>query len=223
MWVFNEQFFSDGCQGSVGCIEKGVFIHVVRMPYPFSFQYPPKCFGNVQMRGVRGQVEKGKSSSLPIGLRFLYFIVTVDGGIVKYNKGVLVYPKRECIGKSHNFICGDALGGGEAVIPVIAVDHPEDILPWGSLGWNVYLLPGQLPAVGDIPLTDVALIGIVKINIPFTSLPFKLLQLLQFVIIELRRGNPPWVFPYTLISCANADKIRLKVTLTRCGTRSPAA
>ena len=214
MRVFNEQIFSHGSQRPVGCIEKGVFTHVVRGPYPFPFQYPPKRFGNVQMRGVRGQVEKEKTSFLPGGPQFPYFMATVDGGIVKYHKGVPAYAEGECIEKAHNFVCGDALGGGEAVIPVIAVDHPEDVQPCGSLGRDAYPLPGQLPAVGDISFgTDVALIGIVKVNIPFTFLPFKFLQLLKFVIIELRRGDSPWAFPYTLISCANADKKRLKVDL----------
>ena len=29
--------------------------------------------------------------------------------------------------------------------------------------------------------------------------------------VEVRRGFSPWAFPYTLISCANADKKRLNV------------
>ena len=31
--------------------------------------------------------------------------------------------------------------------------------------------------------------------------------------VEMRRGFSPWAFPYTLISCANADKKRLNVAL----------
>ena len=67
-------------------------------------------------------------------------------------------------------------------------------------------------SVWHIPFsTGMALIGIVERNTPVTCLSFKFLQLLYLVFVELRRGYSPWAFSYTLISCANADKKRLKV------------
>lgn len=59
--------------------------------------------------------------------------------------------------------------------------------------------------------TGMALIGIVERDKTVFCLMFKFLQLLNLVLVELRRGCSPWAFPYTLISCANADKKRLKV------------
>jgi hypothetical protein len=62
-----------------------------------------------------------------------------------------------------------------------------------------------------IPGADVTFIGILKGNAPFTFLSFKFLRLPESVPAELRRGDSPRAFPYTRISCANADKKRLNV------------
>ena len=212
MRVVNEQSFSHLRQRSVGGVEKRVRTHIVQRSNPFSFQYSPECFCNVQMRGIGRQIEEEKSSFLPDRSHLPHFMIAVYGGIVKYNKGVLTHTERECIEKTDYLVCGNTFRSGKTLIMVLAVDHSKDIEPCCYLGWNVYFLSGQLPTVGNVSLgTDVALISIIEGNSPFTFLFFKFLQLLVLIIIELRRGNSLWAFSYTLISCANADKKRLNV------------
>ena len=90
--------------------------------------------------------------------------------------------------------------------------HAKDVKSCYSLGRDEDILSIQLPSVWHIPFsTGMALIGIIERNTPVTCLSFKFLQLLGLVFVELRRGYSPWAFSYTLISCANADKKRLKV------------
>ena len=212
MSVFNEQSFSNRRQCSVGGIEKRVCTHIVQWSDPFALQYSPESFGNIQMWGIRRQIEKEKSSFFPDRPPLPYFMIAVDGGIVKYDKGVLTHMERECVEKADNLVCGNALRSGETLIIVLSVNHSEDVESCRSLGRDTYILSGQLPTVGNVSLrTDVALIGIVESNAPLTFPLFKFLQLLVLVLIELRRGDSPWAFPYTLISCANVDKKRLNV------------
>lgn len=60
----NEQSFSHRRQRSVRGVEKRVRTHIVLKSDPFSFQYSPKCFRNVQVRGIRRRIEKEKTSFL---------------------------------------------------------------------------------------------------------------------------------------------------------------
>jgi hypothetical protein len=164
------------------------------------------------MRGIRGQIEKEQSSFLPEGPQLPYFMIAVDDGIVQYDKGVFTHPERECIEKADNLVRGDTPGNGETLIMVLAVNHSEYVKPCASWGRDAYLPSRQQPTVGYVSLgADVALIGIAEGNTPLTFLLFKFLQLLEFVLVEWRRGDSPWAFPYPLISCANADKKRLNV------------
>jgi hypothetical protein len=214
MCIVNKQFFSEFRQCSIGGVEKIVCTDIVQWSDPFSFQDSPKSFCNIQMWGIWRQIEQEKSSFCPDKSQLPYFMVAMDGCIVKYNKRVLMHTKRECIEKTDNLVCGDILRSGKTFIVIIAVNHSENIEPCDSLGRDTHIFSGQLPAVGDVSLgTDVALICIVEGDTPFTFLLFKFLQLFILIRVELRRGDSPWAFPYTLISCANADKKRLNVRL----------
>jgi hypothetical protein len=103
-------------------------------------------------------------------------MIAMDGGIVKYDERVLAHMERECIKKVDNLVCGDTLGGGEALVMVLSINHPEDVEPCGSLGWDADILAGQLPAIGNVsPGTDMALVGIVEGNTTITFLSFKFL------------------------------------------------
>ena len=207
MRVVNEQPFSKFSQRPVGGIEKRVCTHIIQWSDPLPFQYSPKRFCNVQMRGIGRQIEKEKSSFLPEWAQLLHFMIAVYSSIIKYDKRLLMYTHGECIQKADHLVCGDTFRSSEALIVVLAVNHPEDVKSCGSLGYDAYLLSGQLPTVGDIPFSaNMALIRIVEGNTSLTFLLFKFLQLLALVCIELRRGCSPWAFPYTLISCAKADK-----------------
>jgi hypothetical protein len=61
MSIVNEESLSHVRQRPVGGVEKIVRTHIVLWSDPFPFQYSPNCFGNVQMRGIGGQIEKEES------------------------------------------------------------------------------------------------------------------------------------------------------------------
>lgn len=217
MRVINEQCISNRGQRSVGCVEKHVCTHIILRSDPFSFQYPPKSFRNIQMRRIWWQIENEKPSFLPYGTQLPYFIITMNRSIVEHHKRVFDYTQGKCIEEIHNLVGIDAFGGGESLILVLSVNHSENVEPCASLRGNAYILPRQLPTVGNISFgTNMALIGIIQGNTPITFLLFKFLQLFVLVLVKLRRGNSPWAFSYTLISCAKADKKRLKVKLLAC-------
>lgn len=176
MGVVNKQSFSNRCQRPVGEIEKSVCTHIVLWSAPFPLQYPPECFGNVQMRRIRRQIEKEKTSFLPDRSQLAYFMIAMNCGIIKYDKCVLTYTERECIEKADNLVCVDTLDNCKILIMVLAVNHSENIEPCGSLGRDAYLLCGQLPTVWNVSLgADVAFIGILEGNTPLTFLLFKVL------------------------------------------------
>jgi hypothetical protein len=214
MRVVNEQCISNRSQRSVGCIEKHVSTHIVLRSDPFSFQYSPKCFRNIQLRRIWWQIEKEKPSFFPYRTQLPYLFITMNRRIIKHHKRVFAYTQRKCIKEIHDLVSVDTFGGGESLIMILSVNHSENVEPCTFLRWNAHILPRQLPAVRYISLgADMALIGIIKCNTTFTFLLFKFLQLFAFVLVKLRRGYSPWAFSYTLISCANADKKRLKVKL----------
>ena len=174
MRVINEQCISNGSQRSVCCVEKHVCTHIILRSNPFSFQYPPKCFRNIQMRRIWRQIEKEKPSFLPYGTQLPDFIITMNRSIVEHHKRVFDYTQGKCIEEIHNFVGIDAFGGGESLILVVSVNHSEDVEPCASLRCNAYILPRQLPTVGNISFgTNMALIGIVQGNTPITFLLFK--------------------------------------------------
>ena len=208
----NIQSVSDVSQRSVGCIEKHVSTHVVLWPYPFSFQDSPESLSNVQMRGVWRKEEDEKSSLFPYRSEFLNPPVAMYRGVVKHDKGVLVDAEGKVVKETGNFVSRHPLRSGESFILIVTGYHPEDVEPCDSLGGDEHVLSFQLPPVWHISFgAGVALVGIVERYAPFICPTFKFLQLLDLVLVELRRGYSPWAFPYTLISCANADKKRLKV------------
>jgi hypothetical protein len=71
------QSVSDAGQRPVGGIEKHVRTHIVLRSDPFPFQYSPKCFCNVQMRGIRRQEEDEEASLFPYRPEFFYPPVTM--------------------------------------------------------------------------------------------------------------------------------------------------
>lgn len=210
--IVNTQPISDVGQGSVGGIEKHVCIYIVLGSYPLAFKYSPKRFGDVQMWGVWRKKENKEPSLLPYWPELFYPSVAMHGGIVKHDKCILADAEGKVVKETDNLVCRHSLRGGEALILVVTGYHSEDVEPCDPLGGNEHVLFLQLPSVWHIALrTGMALIGIEERYTSFFCLTFKFLQLLGLVFVELRRGDSPWAFPYTLISCANADKKRLKV------------
>ena len=213
MRVVNEEGFSDSGQGPIGCVEEGIGGLVVLRTYPLSLEYAPQRLSNVEVRRVGREVEEGKSPALPDGPQLLHEFASVDAGIVKHDDGVpFPRPEGQPVDEVRQRLVGYAAHRREALVSVVPCGHAEYVESGYLLGRDVDILTLELPSVGDVPIgADKALVGIVKVYLAFFGFVFKFLQLLGLVLVELRRGFSPWAFPYTLISCANADKKRLNV------------
>lgn len=212
MRVVNPHTISDCSQSSIGGIEKCIRTHIILRSYPFSLQYPPKRFSYIQMRGVWRQIENEQTSFLPNRSQLFNLMITMNRCIIQHHKGVFTHLKGESIKKFDNLVRVNTLGSCKTLVIILAVNHTKYVQSCASLGCNAYILPRQLPTVGNVPFgTNVTFICIVEVNTSLTLLFLKFLQLLILILVELRRGYSPWAFSYTLISCANADKKRLKV------------
>ena len=211
-YIIDMQSISNVRQCSVGGIEEHVCTCVILWSYPFPFQDSPKRFCNVQMWGIWWKEKQEKSPVFPYRAEFLNPLVPMHCSIVKHDKSLLSDTEGEIVQETDNLFCRHPLGSGESLVLVVTGDHAENIESCDPLGRNEHVLSIQLPAVWYISFrTGVAFIGIIECDAAFTCLAFKFLQLLDLVFVELRRGYSPWAFSYTLISCANADKKRLKV------------
>lgn len=212
MFEINRDSFSNISQRSVDCVEECVFRNIILWSNPFSLENPPKCFSNIQMWRIWRKIEQKESTSLPKVTQSFYFSIPVDRGIVKDNKCTFFNFERKPIQKINDFICVDTFCGRESIVSVIAVYHSEDVESMCLQGRDIDIFVTKLPAVRNISFgADMTLVGKVKIDFAVSFQLFKFLQLLSLVLIELRRGNSPWAFSYSLISCAKADKKRLKV------------
>ena len=136
----------------------------------------------------------------------------MDRSIVKNNYRFLLNLKREPVKVIHNPVCIDGFLCRKAFILISSGNHTKDIKSCGFLGWNIDILIFELPSVRYITIgTYMTFISIIKFYFTFGIKAFKFLQLLFLVWVELRWGGTPWAFPYSLISCTNAPKKRLKV------------
>lgn len=139
MDIVNFQSFPYFRQGSVGCVEECISRCIVLWSDPFSFHYPPEGFDNVQMRGIRRNVEDKKSSSFPNGTHLSDYCVSVHASIVKYDKCLFVKPERELFEEISDFDRINRLTYIEAFETVVTASHPKDIEPFGSFRWYIYV------------------------------------------------------------------------------------
>ena len=213
MGMVDEQRSADRSQRPVGCVEEGVGGQVVLRTYPLALEYAPQRFRNVEMRRIRREIEEEKPSAFPNGSHLLHDAAAVDAGVVKHDDGVSSPGSEgQPVEEVRQLLCGYAAARGEALIAVVPGRHAEYVEAGYLLGRDVDILVPELPAVGHVALrADMALVGIEEVYQAAFRLLFKFLQLPGLVLVELRRGFSPWAFPYTLISCANADKKRLNV------------
>jgi hypothetical protein len=98
-------------------------------------------------------------------------------------------------------LCVNGFTSTESLKMLIAVNHSEDIEPFGSFRRDIYVFSGELPSIRNISFcADMGLIAIEGIDLPFGEKCFKFLQLLGLILIELRPGCTLGTFPYTSIS-----------------------
>lgn len=201
-------------QRSVNSIEQRFRRKIVGRLNPFAFEDSPESLGNVKMRRIRWQEEKVKASFLPNPAHIHHKLTTMYSGIVKHNECLLFEGHGESVKEVSHFFSRNTFCSAESLIVAVIAYHTEDIESLPLLGWDRNFLPWECPAIGDITLgADMALIAEIKVYQFVVKLTHKLLQLLQLILIELRRGFPLWTFSYTSKSCAKADKKLLNVLL----------
>ena len=206
------EFRSKRSQRTVGCIEQGICGAIIRRSEPFALEDSPERLGDIQMRAVRREEKEIQSTFLPYRTEFPHELASMDACIVKDNKSVFTDSERKSVNKIGNLVGGHVLSCGESFIPIVAVNHAENVESQTSFRWDIDILTAELPSVWHISLSaDVAFIPVIKVDETVFSLLYEFLQLLGLIRIELRRGFPLRTFPYTSISRAKADKKALKV------------
>ena len=191
--------------------EQAMFVSIVMWLYPFSLQYPPKGFGNIEVRGVRREVEYVKASVFPSLKAVLCLSALMDSGVVQDHHSFLADAKREALHKFDEFVGVYVLLGGEAVVNAVAVNHSEDVEPAAFAGGHAEILVFEFPCIRHVSFgAHMAFITVIKVNETRFPLTFKLLQKLLLIGVLLRRGCPFGRLPYTPKSCAREDKKFLK-------------
>ena len=164
------------------------------------------------MRGIRRKIKEEKPALLPQIPQFLYLLVPMYARIVEHDERVSFYAQGKVIEVLNDLVRVNAFSRGESMIAVVPVYHAEDVDSLCLLGRDIHIFVTELPAVRHIAFgAYMTFIGIIEVYFAVSVQMFKFLQLLALIRIELRRGYSPWAFPYSLISCANADKKRLNV------------
>ena len=107
--------------------EQTMFIFIVMWLYPFPLQYPPKSFGDIEVRGIRRKIEYLEASFLQSLKTVLYLAALVDRGFIQNDHSLLADTKREVLHKFDKSIGVYVLLCSETMIDTIAVNHPEDI------------------------------------------------------------------------------------------------
>ena len=207
------QDFSHISQGSVCSVEQIVPANVILWLYPLSLEYPPKSFRKVEMWRIRGEKEDEKSPLLPKFTMAHDFLSPVDPCVIKHDNGLFADAKRQAVKILDDFLRVDGFRCGKPLIIGGPVDYAKAIESEFLVGRDVTILSFELPPVRHVAAgAYMGFIPVVKVYETLRTFIFKFLQLLALVGVELRRGLSPWTFPYTSISCTNADKKRLNVS-----------
>lgn len=212
MFKFNTQGIPDSRQCPIDGVKEVVATCIILRSDPFSFHYSPQGFCKIQVRGIRWKVKEKKSAFLPQFSQFLYFLVSMYARIVKHDERIFLYVQGKGVKVFNDLVRVNTFSRGEPMIAVVPVYHAEDVDPLCLLGWDIHVFVTELPAVRHIAFgAHMAFIGVIEVYLAVYVQMFKFLQLLGLIRIELRRGDSPWAFSYSLISCAKADKKRLNV------------
>ena len=212
MFKFNTQGIPDSRQCPIDGVKEVVATCIILRSDPFSFHYSPQGFCKIQVRGIRWKVKEKKSAFLPQFSQFLYFLVSMYARIVKHDERIFLYVQGKGVKVFNDLVRVNTFSRGEPMIAVVPVYHAEDVDPLCLLGWDIHVFVTELPAVRHIAFgAHMAFIGVIEVYLAVYVQMFKFLQLLGLIRIELRRGDSPWAFSYSHISCAKADKKRLNV------------
>lgn len=192
-------------------VEQSMFISIVMRLYPLTLQDSPKRFRDVEMRGVRREIEYMEPPILPSLKTVLYLTAFVNCGVVQNDHSLFADAKREILHKFDKSVGVYVLLGGKTMIYAVAVYHSEDIEPSVFVNGNAEILVLEFPCIRHIAFgAYVAFITVIEINETGFPLTFKLLQKFLLISVLLRRGCPFGRLSYTSKSCAIEDKKFLK-------------
>lgn len=126
-------------QSSVGSIKERFCGDIVLWSEPFSFHYSPQGLNNIQMRGVWWNVEKKESPFFPDGTHPLYFLITMNTGIVKHDKCLPVEFEREAVKKPNHFVRINRFRGTESFKTIVPVNHTKDVEAFGLFNRSIHI------------------------------------------------------------------------------------
>lgn len=191
--------------------EQSMFISIVMRLYPLPLQDSPKRFRDIEMRGVRREMEYMEPPFFPSLKTALYLAALVNSGVVKDYHCLFRDTQREVVHKFDKSVGVYVLLGGKTMIYAVAVNHSEDIEPSAFVNGHAEILVFEFPCIRHISFSAyMAFITVIKVNETGFSLTFKLLQKFLLISVLLRRGCPFGRLPYTSKSCAIEDKKFLK-------------
>lgn len=207
------QYFSHIGQGSVCSIEQIIFTNVVLQFYPFSLEYSPKGFGEVEMWRIKRKKEDEKPSLLPNLSMTHHFLSPMNLGVIMYDNCLFLDSKGESLKILDDLVGVDEFGYSKSVIMGVSVDNAKAVKSEFLVASNIIIFSFKLPPIRHTATgAHMGFISVIKVDMSFGILVLKFLQLLALVSVELRRGFSSWTFSYTFIFCANADKKRLYVS-----------
>lgn len=208
----NDIVLTNPIQNFTRCFVENISVGVMVWLQPFGFEYSPKCLRDIKVRAIRRQEEKVKSSFLPNIRSLVHLPFTMDGCVVQNQYNRFCNTFREVIQKISEQLTGNGVFGIESIIFTIRRNHAEQIKPMFVSGRDEHFFIFEMPSVWHIPAgADMALVSETKINKACLPKFYKFLQLELLEFKQLRRGLSPWAFSYSLISCVNNSKKRLKV------------
>ena len=147
--------------------EQSMFISIVMRLYPLTLQDSPKRFRDVEMRGVRREIEYMETPFLPSLKTVLYLTAFVNCGVIQNDHCLFADAEREILHKFDEPVGVYVLLGGETMIYAVAVYHSEDIESSAFVNGDAVILVLEFPCIRHISFgAYVAFITVIKVNEP---------------------------------------------------------
>ena len=205
-------FSTDSSEDFTSCLVKNGPAAIMMRLEPFPLKDSPDSLSYVEMWAIWRQEKEIETSLFPYISHLGNHSFSMNGGVVEYNKCRL----DNLLGKIIKIICqqlsSNGFGSVKSVIYAVWRHHSEDVEPLFLLSRNKNIFIIKLPTIRHVSGSAyMTLVSESEVNKSFFPEFYKFLQLKRFKIYQLRRGNSPWTYSYTFISCANNSKKRLNV------------
>lgn len=130
--------------------EQSVLISIVMWLNPFPFQYPPESFGDIEVRGVRREIEYVESSVFPSLKTVPHLAAPVDSGVVQHHHCFLCNVEGEVFHIFDEPVGVYVFCGCESVVNAVAVYQPEDVEPAAFVDGHTVILILEFPGIRHI-------------------------------------------------------------------------